>query len=570
MKLRHKILALPPLVMIIIFSFGLVVMEYQLKKELDHRYQQELMRVASMALSTVDMLNDFAELEMFDILADKIARATQTRVTFLAVNGTVLGDSGFLYQQILQMDNHANRPEVVQALETGTGMARRFSASLDQELFYFARFQEPELSEFPYIARVSITAEDYDNAVQSLRLNFLVLSAMTIGVVLVFAVISVQLLNRAVANEQGVLEQRVAIRTKEITLMQTLSALLNGSQSMVEASAVIERMLPKLMPAYHGYISLFTEHQTHLKTFVFWGDNNVADEQVFPQSCWQQEVTKVISLPLCSEKLCEQNNCQLGQQSLCVALVAQGNWLGVLHLIAEQEEVTTEQDLALAISAGEQISMAFANILLRDSLREQATVDPLTGLYNRRFMIEALEKQLSLAARSNTAVAVMMLDVDHFKAFNDTYGHDAGDLVLVKVAATLKQNLRLTDISCRYGGEEFCVICPETSKKHVFDVAEKVRQLISVLYLNHKGKELGQVTASIGVAVFPEHGQSYQSLLKHADKALYKAKAKGRKGEIRFRFIQTAIAATLNKIANHYLVLAKSCFAVFLPRLHPM
>jgi diguanylate cyclase (GGDEF)-like protein len=165
---------------------------------------------------------------------------------------------------------------------------------------------------------------------------------------------------------------------------------------------------------------------------------------------------------------------------------------------------------------------------LRETLRSQAVRDPLTGLFNRRYMEESLERELHRASRNRYPIGVIMIDVDYFKRFNDTHGHEAGDTMLRAVGEFLQSSIRAEDIACRYGGEEFTLIMPQASLEVTTDRAEHVRNTIKnlqVFYLNHP---LGPVSISAGVTVIPRHGMSVQSALRQADRALYRAKNAGR------------------------------------------
>jgi len=161
-------------------------------------------------------------------------------------------------------------------------------------------------------------------------------------------------------------------------------------------------------------------------------------------------------------------------------------------------------------------------------MREQATTDLLTGLNNRRYLWDLLEREFVRARRKGTTIAVIMIDIDHFKRVNDTFGHDAGDLVLAKLGALLKRAVRASDIACRYGGEEFALVLPEISVDNVRRKAEALRQTVQRLALESRGKPLGPIRISLGVAVFPVHAGDAESLLRRADEALYGAKKGGR------------------------------------------
>jgi diguanylate cyclase (GGDEF)-like protein len=187
-----------------------------------------------------------------------------------------------------------------------------------------------------------------------------------------------------------------------------------------------------------------------------------------------------------------------------------------------------EQLQVLVRMIRDHLSLALANIRLRETLQHQAIHDPLTDLFNRRYLEETLGREILRAQRKEVALVVMMLDLDHFKKFNDTCGHEAGDHLLQLLADFLKSNIRGGDIACRYGGEEFVLILPETSLEVALLRAEEVRRGVSRLKLSYQGQTLRNITISLGVATFPKHGTNTDDLLKAADKALYRAKAAGR------------------------------------------
>jgi diguanylate cyclase (GGDEF)-like protein len=169
-----------------------------------------------------------------------------------------------------------------------------------------------------------------------------------------------------------------------------------------------------------------------------------------------------------------------------------------------------------------------ASLQLRATLREQSIRDPLTRLFNRRFLEESLTRELQVAGRKRQSIAVLFLDLDHFKRFNDIFGHDAGDMVLQSLADLFRNFFRTTDLCCRYGGEEFAIILPESTSADAAIRADALRSEVKALRLQYKKQSLGQLTVSVGVAAFPEHGSTAEELLKIADQCLYESKARGR------------------------------------------
>jgi diguanylate cyclase (GGDEF)-like protein len=169
-----------------------------------------------------------------------------------------------------------------------------------------------------------------------------------------------------------------------------------------------------------------------------------------------------------------------------------------------------------------------SNIRLRETLHDQAIRDALTGLYNRRYMEEMLDPQLHRARRTGSSIGFIMADLDHFKIFNDSYGHVAGDLLLQAVANRIRNVIRVEDIACRYGGEEFLIILPYASLKDTHTRALQILEEIRDISFLYEGKQLGSMTISMGVSAFPDNGDDASILIRLADNAMYIAKNQGR------------------------------------------
>ena len=181
-------------------------------------------------------------------------------------------------------------------------------------------------------------------------------------------------------------------------------------------------------------------------------------------------------------------------------------------------------DRPLVVAMGEGIKLALSNIDLREELREQAVRDTLTGLYNRRFLEESLARELYIAQRRNTPLCVALLDIDHFKQINDNFGHGSGDALLREVGIILSENLRKSDIACRYGGDEFVLILPDSSLEDVQHRVQQILESIHELRIWHNHRLIDPVTISIGVAMARENNFTGGELLRSADEALYSAK----------------------------------------------
>jgi diguanylate cyclase (GGDEF)-like protein len=218
---------------------------------------------------------------------------------------------------------------------------------------------------------------------------------------------------------------------------------------------------------------------------------------------------------------------------LCTPLAAEGNSLGVLYVASGPADEAAPDGLShakqrLAEAVAAQLGLGLANVQLRELLRKQSIHDPLTGVFNRRYMEETLEREVHRSRRSGNPMSILMLDVDGFKQLNDESGHDAGDAVLRELATVLQANLRREDIACRYGGEEFVLVLPDASLDNATRRAEQLRLTTKQRTVIRDNMALGPITISIGVAAIPEHGGDAEALLKAADAALYQAKREGR------------------------------------------
>jgi diguanylate cyclase (GGDEF)-like protein len=209
--------------------------------------------------------------------------------------------------------------------------------------------------------------------------------------------------------------------------------------------------------------------------------------------------------------------------------MSHGEAMGLLHVLpASPDDGVLERKQRLAQTVAGQLGLALATLKLQESLREMAVRDPLTGLFNRRYLEETLEREFLRAARQAAPIALIMLDIDHFKRCNDTYGHDAGDALLRELGAFLQRYCRGSDVACRYGGEEFILTLSDCSLEIACQRAEEMRQAVKTLQVHHGHRTLEGITLSFGVAAFPEYGDSPDAVLKAADAAMYRAKQQGR------------------------------------------
>lgn len=321
---------------------------------------------------------------------------------------------------------------------------------------------------------------------------------------------------------------------KEMKLLNNLADMLQSCAGSEEAYAVLTQSCAALFPDHPGSISVMHPSRDILEVESAWGDPTSA-RSFAPADCWALRRGRPYVSGSTGPR-CTHLRGSTTSHCLCVPMLGQGDIMGIVHVAAPatdadqiaSEDLESGPSRQLAVTIAGQISMALANLRLRDSLREMSIRDPLTGLFNRRYMEETLERELSRAARHISEVAILVIDVDHFKAFNDTYGHAAGDAVLEAVGVVLTRFSRNSDIACRYGGEEFVVILPSCSLEHARFRADELRRRVAALRVPFRNIALSGPTISCGVAAFPVHGHAAGDLIHAADAALYRAKHAGR------------------------------------------
>ncbi len=318
-------------------------------------------------------------------------------------------------------------------------------------------------------------------------------------------------------------------RSECATLLAKMGELLQSCMNLDEAYATALGFAPKIFPAARGAMALLNASRSLAEVIGSWTDCRLPAMEFEPLDCWALR-TGHPHLVLAGDSTSPCAHAEgMKNTYLCIPIVAQGETLGILHLQATDEEPQFDSsELSLKTTFAAQVGLSIANIRLREALRTQSVRDALTGLYNRRYLEEVLEREVRRAARAAQSLGVLMIDLDHFKRFNDTYGHDAGDAVLRETGASLTRGVRAEDFVCRFGGEEFIVILPTANLEAASARAERLRLKMKELTVMHQGRSMGMLTVSIGVAVFPEHGMSPKELMAAADAALYEAKHRGR------------------------------------------
>ncbi len=318
---------------------------------------------------------------------------------------------------------------------------------------------------------------------------------------------------------------------KEALLLNEVGDLLQSCRVDQDVFAILEKYAEELFPGLCGGMYILRKPQNMLESVVSWGEVIFGDSVFMPEACWGMRRGRVHVVADQTNRLyCQHISDDPDHEFipyLCQPMNAQGEVLGLLHLQGRQGQAIAEYE-GLARSLAERVALALANLNLRETLHTQAIRDPLTNLFNRRVMEESLDREVHRAIRYRRPLGLIMLDIDNFKAFNDSFSYAAGDTLLRELGAYLQSNLRKGDLTCRYGGEEFILILPESTTEDTIKRADQLREGVKSLRVQHQGLPLGEVTISIGIACFPQHGKSMYEMLRAVDTALHRAKSAGK------------------------------------------
>jgi len=324
-------------------------------------------------------------------------------------------------------------------------------------------------------------------------------------------------------------------RETELQQLGELVRLVQACLTDEEALRVIAEGVENLLPYSAGAIYVVTTPQS-VHSVSSWGAAPPTDSSFLLDQCWAARSGALHSNTRTGSALQCAHLAQSNQASICTPLLAQGELIGLIVLLLDHSLVAAEDPTPsslrraqiLLAAVADHVSPALANLRLRQSLRDQAVRDSLTGLFNRRYMEETLEREVRRSSRKHRPLSVLMLDLDHFKHYNDRYGHAAGDAVLRLVGSLLRSRTRTEDVACRYGGEEFVIILVETTPEIALQRADDIRTGIKQIEILHDGRRLDHITASVGVVSASAEIFEPDSLLRAADAALYQSKEKGR------------------------------------------
>lgn len=328
------------------------------------------------------------------------------------------------------------------------------------------------------------------------------------------------------------LERRMVeleLRSDMMEWISQLGDMLQSSLDIEESHEVLGVLLPRIFRGLSGVVYLRDENRPEQVPVARWGALQGPWQSADPSSCWAVRRGSAHAVGVDGQLRCR-HLAGLPSCSRCVPLMAHGQLVGLLVLASSPAQAGALEMLGgLAAMVAEQIALAVSNIRLRERLRQQSLRDQLTGLYNRRFFDDWLTKQISLVQRQSGQLGVAILDLDHFKRFNDTHGHLVADQVLVRFSALLQDSVRAEDVVCRWGGEEFLIAFPGTSMAQVCGVLERIlAALIRLEIHDGEGNRISMPTFSAGLACLPDHATHQEQLIRLADLALYKAKNSGR------------------------------------------
>jgi diguanylate cyclase (GGDEF)-like protein len=329
-------------------------------------------------------------------------------------------------------------------------------------------------------------------------------------------------------------------RRRQLHMLSMLGEWLQSCKTLQELYGVVSAHMTRLLPGGAGELYIYSNSRDMLDGACSWHDTTVLDH-IHPDDCWslrrgRSYVFGTGEVDFICGHVADQGWEARGKGYFCIPIVAHGDTVGLLHVKVPHDHTMRPNDdfetLAemrmFAIQCAEQISLAVANVKLRDQLRDQSIRDALTGLYNRRYLLEELRREIARALKKGTPLSLISFDADHFKRFNDNHGHDAGDTVLRALGELMRKRFDGDEVGCRLGGEEFVIMLPETDREAACVQAEGLRAAVEGLVIRYGDHNLPRVTISLGVATAPGDGSEPQSLLAAADSALYRAKSAGR------------------------------------------
>ncbi|MDI1309477.1 MAG: diguanylate cyclase [Methylotenera sp.] len=336
-------------------------------------------------------------------------------------------------------------------------------------------------------------------------------------------------LHRLSLKHSAQLKARNKIKDIQARLTDQLHSVLTPQ----EAYVAIERFCTYLFPDNSGTLFIRSNSKDYFQMMAQWGNSTYEDNGFNPEDCWASRSNNTHIYIAETETIACNHLSNLSQKataSTCIPISSSDEMIGILTLYSQppHEGGLDEDTLEVANEVASQISLAIANLRLRENLKKSSIIDVLTGLYNRRYLDETFIREINRSQRLKESIGIIMLDIDHFKSFNDNYGHEAGDHVLHEVGVILNQACRANDLACRYGGEEFVIVLLNADLNTTVGRATVIQDQVKKKQFMYGGQPLPTVTVSMGISMFPSHGNKPDQLIRCADEALYKAKHNGR------------------------------------------
>ena len=328
---------------------------------------------------------------------------------------------------------------------------------------------------------------------------------------------------------------QLSTQNEQIQILGTLGETLQACEDMEEIAPPIRNLLLQMFPTFSGRLFLLNASRSAFEAVSDWGGIEDSQEAFSQQACWAIRKNALHWTDSMDGLHCKHLHEQARESpGVCMPLTAQGETLGLLFMRSKINDLVPLTDVQradierLVSMTADRIAIAVSNIRLSVKLRQQSIRDPLTGLFNRRYLEETLEREAIRTQREKTCLAILMIDIDHFKKVNDRYGHHVGDRALAAIGRALSDASRGSDVVCRYGGEEFTVLLPNTNLQQAMQAAEKLAEAVQQIELKHLAGLPYVPTISVGVACLPLHGDKPAPVLRAADEALYVAKKTGR------------------------------------------
>jgi diguanylate cyclase (GGDEF)-like protein/PAS domain S-box-containing protein len=384
----------------------------------------------------------------------------------------------------------------------------------------------------PMTQELEIVAKDKTRIILAVNTRLIYLRGKPIGIQGIARDISehkkadlaLQEANLKLESTVGELEQR----TREMTLLNEMGDILRACLTTEEVYEVLVKVAREVFPDLGGALFVIGSTRNMVESKAQWGSLSQEELTFTPDECWALRRGRIhwvedtrVGL------LCKHLPSPPPEGYLCVPMMAQSETVGIMYLSLPPGVQMPETRQRLAMAMAEQVAMGLSNLRLHEKLRNQSIRDHLTGLFNRSFLEESLELELRRAVRSQVPLSVIILELDNFQSVVESYGLDLGDSILRRAAMMLQANVRKGDVACRFSNQTFVILLPNSGFPIGRQRAETLRNLTRTLEVKFQGTQVGNISASFGLAVFPSHGQTGENLLRSAEAALTRAKSSG-------------------------------------------